>query len=224
MATFTQLQSDVTRRLRAYGNLTWTTDDIQQELNNGYTEFCRLTHIAQKQSEVTIAINTAQYAFPSPTGVSSVLRIWRAEWDERVLTPTSTRKMDRYYGGTWRTATGSTLQYIMTDSEDRTKIRIYPIIDDSDNIGSLTLKVDYSYIPSDMSATTDTPAIPAIYHNALVDYAVSQLQEMPVQSKQNPFMGDRAIMSFWRHVGSAKGDVTVGLVHDYDSHLYPEIV
>ncbi len=222
MSTFTQLQASVTRRLRAQGNLTWTPDDIQVEINNGYREFCRLTHIAQDQSEVTIAINTAAYAFPSPTGVSSVLRIWRAEWDERLLIPVSTRKMDRAYGGQWRTNTGSTLEYIMTDSEDRTKFRIYPIIDDSDNIGSLKLKVDYSYVPSDLSATTDVPAIPTIYHNALVDYAVSQLQELPVQSKQNPFMGDRAMMSFWRYVGSAKGDVTVGLINDSDSHIYPD--
>jgi hypothetical protein len=222
--TFTQLQDNVTRRLRAYGNLVWTADEIKEEINNGYSEFCRLTHIAQKQTEVTVAINTSQYALPSPTGVSVVLRIWRAEWDERVLGIMSTRTMDRSLGGTWRTATGSTLEYVMTDSEDRTKIRIYPIIDDSDNIGTLKLKVDYSYIPSDLSATTDTPAIPANYHLALVDYAVAQLQELPVQSKQNPGMGDRAMMSFWRYVGSAKYDTSVGLIHDYRSQVIPQVV
>lgn len=212
--TFAQLQAKVAMKLRTYGNLTWTPTDISTAINDGYREFCKRTLIARDQLTVTIAINTALYAFPTNTAVSAIIKVWRAEWDDVRLAAKDTLWMDEFIGSAWRTNTGTSLQYILTDSEDPDKIRIYPILDSADYIGTDTLKIDVSYLPVDLSATTDTPVIPTRYHDALVDYALSWLQELPVQSKQNPAMGDRAMQRFLVYVGNAIAEVNQGLIHN----------
>jgi hypothetical protein len=222
MSTYAELIANAERRLRAYGGLTWDSTEIGAEINAGYQEFCRITHILRDTATVTVAANDALYAMPTVTGVAKILRIWRAEWDGRVLEVVKTYDMDRASGGSWRTATGSTLMYVMTDAEDPAQIRVHPMIESASYIGSLVLNIDYSYLPSAM--TSGSPAIPEQYHPALEWWAVAQLQELPVKANQRPAMGDRASMHWNRYVGSAKAEVMEGLMHNYDTHVFPPAI
>lgn len=222
MSTYAQLQANVTRRLRAGGYATWDTTEIQAEINAGYQEFCRQTCILRDTTTVTIVEDDALYAMPTVTGVSEIIKIWRAVWDDRELDVMTTVDMGRMFGGGWRDDTGTTLNYIMTDDEDPTQIRVYPMIESSDYIDTLTLSIDFSYIPTAM--TTGSPAIPARFHPALEWWAVSQLQEIPVQSKQNPGMGDRAMAHWLRYVGSARIELAEGLMHTYGTHAIPTVI
>jgi len=222
MATFAELVTSVTRKLRAHGGLTWDAQDIEAELNAGYQEFCRVTHILRDTAAIAVTANDALYALPTGSTVSEVLGVWRAEWDGVLLRPVSTRWMDRRYGGSWRTDTGESLSYYLTDAEDPVQLRVYPMISSADNIGTLTLNVDYSYIPAKMGAG-DSPLIPVKFHPALEWWAVSQLQEQPVQSKQNPLMGDRALIHWWRYIGAAKMDVANGQMQEYGAHVRPVV-
>lgn len=219
--TFSEMQTRVEDRLRAYGNLTWGDTEIKRYINDGYVEFARLTHICRKQSNVTITADTALFAFPTVTGVGSYLKVWRAEWDDKVLVVRDTSWMDAYMSSGWRDTKGTTLSYIMTDGEDRAKIRVYPMIDDSDDIGSKVLTIEYSYIPSSMSLDSDACLLPAEYSTAPVEWACSFLQEDSVQSQQNPGMGDRAEQRFFRMVRAAKRDVHDGMFFDDNEHAGP---
>lgn len=222
MSTFAELITNTTRKLRAHGGSTWDADDIGSEINAGYQEFCRVTHILRDTATVTVTANDGLYAMPTGSTISEVLRIWRAEWDEVLLRPVNTRWMDRMYGGSWRTNTGTTLSYYLTDADDQAQIRVYPMISSADYIGTLTLNVDYSYVPAKMAAG-GSPLLPVKFHPALEWWAVSQLQEQSVQSKQNPLMGDRALLHWWRYIGAAKMDVANGLMNEYGAHIIPTV-
>lgn len=220
--TFSEMQSRLDSRIKGHGNLTWSLTDKKRYLNDGYTEFARLTHYLRKQSTVTITADDALYAFPTVTGVASALKVFRADWDGTVLTPRSTRWMDTYIGTDWRDAEGATLSYILTDTEDVAQIRVYPMIDTAANVGSKVLTIEYSYIPSDMTSDSDTCALGETYSVAPVEYAVWMCLEDAVQSKQNPGMGDRAYMRFKSLVGSARAEVNAGLFHHHNRHITPQ--
>lgn len=222
MATFAELVTGVTRKLRAHGGLTWDDTDVEDAINAGYQEFSRVTHILRDTATITVTANDALYALPTGSNVSEVLRIWRAEWDTVLLRPTSARWLDRVCGGSWRTNTGSTLSGYLTDAEDPAQLRVYPMISSADYIGTTVLNVDYSYVPVKM-ATGGSPLIPVRFHPALEWWAISQLQEQPVQSKQNPAMGDRALVHWWRYVGAAKMEVANGLMQEYGAHIIPTV-
>jgi len=228
--TFATMQTRVQKKLRSFGDITWDATEIKQAINDGYWEFCRITHILQKRDYVTITHNTATFSLPeTPTSgtdtVSSIIKVWNASWrlvdspyTETPLTVMSTRKMDRIVGD-WRSATGENVQYVLTDAADISKITIYPMIDTAAHAAERKLYVNYSYLPVEMSATSDTPGFAEAYHMACVEYAVSTLKEDDVQSKQDPFMGDRAMIRFYRLAAAAKAQVNAGMFGDPDNSV-----
>ena len=227
MSTYAELQANVTEELRAYGNLTWGSTRIAAMINAGYQEFCRMTHILRATATVTVAADDALYAMPTVTGVSEIIQIWRAVWDDRVLPVATTQEMDRMFDGAWRDDTSTTLSYVMTDAEDPTQIRVYPMIEDSDYLvngdgDALTLSIDYSYVPSVM--TTGSPAIPVRYHPALEAYACMRLLRQPVQSKQDVPMGQVYMQDWMRYLGSAKIETMQGLFNQYGLHMVATVV
>ena len=221
--TFLQMQTRLNDRISGYGNLTFPDARKKYYLNDGYVEFARISHILWKQSTITIAVDDALYAFPTATGGASVNKIWRATWDGKVLPVKSTAWMDKYIGTGWRDTKTADIQYVLTDSEDRSQIRIYPMIDLIGDITGKTFYVEYSYLPSDMSSDSDTCALPAPYDHAPIEYAVSMCLEDAVQSKQNPMMGDRALQNFWRYVGAARTEVHLGKFGDSTAHVTPPV-
>lgn len=62
------------------------------------------------------------------------------------------------------------------DPNDDTKVRFSPIPG-----SSFTASYDYLALPTDMSADSDTPFLPARWHHILVDYALAMHFENPYQ-------------------------------------------
>lgn len=234
--TFAEIVTEVNDRLKDAGNDHWGDAEKKRYINQGYRELCRLTHILKKRDYVTITYNTATFSLPeTPTSgtdnVSSIIGLQRAVWrlvaspyTETKVNIISTKNMDRYYSPDWRNTTGTYPQYILTDAGDTAKITIYPKIDTAVNAALGLLYIDYSFIPTVMSATTDVPAFGERFHMACVYYAISQCYEGEAQSKQKPSIGDRASMKFWNLVGSARVEVNSGLINNPNIHVVPTII
>ena len=127
--------------------------------------------------------------------------------------------MDQRYGAGWRDSEASEPMFVMTDTEDRAKIRIYPRVDTVAHVGTTTLLIEYSYIPTDMDGTVTNCPLPDLYAPAAVEFAVSACLEDAVQSKQNPLLGDRAARQFERMVLAARSEVNRGLFGEPDPHV-----
>jgi hypothetical protein len=221
--TFQTMQDRLNDRIAGWGGATFPTNREKRYLNDGLTEFARMTHILQKQDTVTLTANTALFAFPIATGVASVLRVWRAAWNGKVLTPRDTRWMDTHYGTGWRDATGPDLTCILTDSEDRTKIRVYPKIDTAANLAGKSLVLEYSYLPSELAAPADECPLSEYYARAPIEYAVWSALRDAVQSKQSIGWAQEARTEFLRLAGAARAEVNRGMFHEWNAHVAPSI-
>lgn len=74
------------------------------------------------------------------------------------------------------------------------------MVDTAAMIGSIVLQIEYSYLPTEMGGAVTTCPLSDTYARAAVEWAAWQCMEDSVQSKQNPAMGDRAKVEFWRLV------------------------
>lgn len=72
----------------------------------------------------------------------------------------------------------STPLYWYFAPDSTTAVRFFPIPD-----SSYTATIDYIKVPSDMSATSDTPFFPGRWHHILVDYALSMYYESALESR-----------------------------------------
>ena len=165
MATLSVLRKNVKDITRDYGQRTWSDSLIDARINEGYSEFSRMTHVLRKTGKITIVPNIPTYSLPSDT-----LQVNRFEWNDIPIPVSSEMEMDDLFGIGWRTATGggfktvtgSSIQRIMQDNQGEGTIRIYPRIANSDNIGTLVEVVgtdgnDYFCVKNHTSATADKP-------------------------------------------------------------------
>ena len=187
--TFAASITRIRKILNSYSAVNWTDAEILEYLNDGYTDFAVRTEYFRKETDVTLTASSATQSLPT-----DAINIFRGEWDGEEVYQYTTDQMDEAYGSGWRTATannsGDDVQAIMQDMEDNGKFRIYPILG-STAIGSTKLKLTHSYLPAEITSTASSASIPAIYHEALCDYAISKCLETNVQSDQRIQLADR---------------------------------
>ena len=211
--TFLELQNSARNVLRSYGQIRFSDAELKSEINIGYKEFVRMSHILWKQATLDIVADTATYDVPSDLAF-----LYRMEWDGKKIEPITVEQMDRLHGNDWRTATSSGVQNALMDHESPGKLRVYPILSDDDYDGELS--IDYVYMPTDMTVDGDEPDFSAVYHLALVHYAVSVLQMKEVQSAQQPAISRQFhYPEFMKYVNRAKVSTVTGVIVNRDSHV-----
>lgn len=241
---------------RDYGGIQWTSTAITSYINQGYQEFVRETHCLRTNDKITITPNIDIYSLPS-----DVLQLYRIEWNKRIVKAITEWQMDRTFGAGWRVSTGTNIQYVMQDNQGEGTIRIYPRLNNSENIGTLVevvgtdgndyfchethtstdddkpitgvnyplywtatggtgagavwasgtayteyfyLYVDYAYVPTDLSADSDTPNLLSRDHHALSEYAMYMMQSQETGSGKKPITAQHHLNSFYRTLGQAK--------------------
>jgi len=108
---------------------------------------------------------SGQLELPSDFRSAISLRAEDLESDSQdivTLTKVSKREFDVVYN--WKNSSGTPTYYYI----DSSHLYIYPLPDDNWNIW-----MDYIIMPSDLSAGSDTPAMPTMYHQMLVGFAVA---------------------------------------------------
>jgi hypothetical protein len=159
--TFTQLIARVTNTIADWTNRKEGEDNIKAYINEGYAEFANLTRCLVKHGNITITADTKTYSVPS-----DCISITRFSWDGRSLPVYSTYEMDSNLGEGWKDTGGTTIMNIVQDHEGYGTIRIYPYIDDADDIGGLVLGSNsstYKCIVDHTSSSSTYPITGASY-------------------------------------------------------------
>lgn len=168
--TLAQIRERVRDNFHDYNDFVLSDSQITNRINDGYDEFCKQTRCLVKHSSVTITADTALFSVPTDN-----LSINRAEWKGREIDIVTTREMDYGYhlpytgesvAVDWRNATGTDIVAIIQDFEGFNYIRIYPQIDDADDIGGLVLGTDsntYKCISAHTASSSNKPITGASY-------------------------------------------------------------
>ena len=167
---FSEMVVRVEDVIRDFENFRYTETQIKYLINDGYEEFINKTHCLVKHSNITITEDTALYSVPSDN-----LTINRVDWKGRTIPVRTTREMDSIYpslyidtssGVKWKTITGTEVLAVIQDMEGYGQFRIYPILDDADDIGGLVIGTDasvYKCIKEHTSASANKPVTGADY-------------------------------------------------------------
>jgi len=86
----------------------------------------------------------------------------------------------------------------------------------------LELELDYVYKPTDLSVSTDSPSIPAQYHQALVHYVVSQSKTDEVQSNQSSGWASIHWNRFIQYVRRCKNEMGRGIIAGKNDRIIPQ--
>lgn len=163
-----------TRVYRTFGDesaVQVTDADIVRWVNDGQRKIC-LENEGMLQSSTTTSIvaNQQTYSLPADLLVLRSLQYKRTgDTSFYKLRYLSMQEFDEWIDG-WNGTT-----YNSNDSTVYTvyagEIILFPIPEQS---GTNNLKIYYSAQPTDVANDNDNPSLPVIYHNALVDYCLSQ--------------------------------------------------
>ena len=142
----------------------WETDHINRVINEGYINLMSHTHTME--TSTTLSLIAYQHVYELAAAAFILLRMFY-ETTDRLIMPISWAKLNNH-DPQWVDSTDSRpRQYIFIPPN---KVFLYPAVTaDSDD----AITYYYTQIPSDMTADSDTPDIPEIYHDALVEFALS---------------------------------------------------
>jgi len=215
--TMAEIITSAKRRLRGFGNITWGETELLEFANEGYQRFAIYSKCLRKSGTVAIVADTATFSLPT-----DLLELKRATWDDVALKVRTTEFMDSMVGGNWREAEGTTILCLIQDSEGQNSIRIYPILNDEDYNDNLA--VEYVYLPTAISTTSESPSIPMQYHLALIEYILYMCQDVEVQSQKNPVSSNIHYQRFMMDVRRAKSDVSAGYGARFSRQVIPPVV
>lgn len=160
----------------------WVNDGMRHIVlnNEGLLEVTALSNSVINQQDYSLPVDLVVLRAISfkPSGQDSFFKlkgISFAEFNERV---------DGWDG----TAFGTSTPSIYTQFAG--KVLLFPIPDESI---SNAIKIFYNRKPTDVVATSDTPELPVLYHQSLVDYCLKQAYEMDED---------------WEAAAQKQGDVT----------------
>lgn len=140
--------------------------DIVRYLNDAVDEACERALLIEDRSSpeaTSIALVAGQGSYPLH---ASVIKVKRVALGRRVLTETSSEKMDEECCG-WETMAGSPRHYIHTGAGDLVLVRI-PRAEDVAVDPALALTVYRKPLtPLSVGALTESPEINALYHPRL---------------------------------------------------------
>lgn len=136
-----------------------TNDEIQAWINEGYRDFCEKTGILQQRYEQGFVANQQEDVFP-PNFLSVQTMEWvDSDGEITVLTPEYMIDLDRSTDNT-----GTPENYYIRS------YNIYGLEPIPDEAG--TVRIYMSIVPTSDLGTSESPAIDARFHDALIYYAV----------------------------------------------------
>ena len=126
--------------------------------------------LRQWSSALTASATTPLTAFYAlPTDLIEIIDVFDTGGDS-ILRRVSIQDL----GTTWDTDTGTPYAYLLLGTE----LRIYPYL-----TAARTLKVHYVQGAASLSVSSDTPAIPPMFHIGLVWYALAQCYKKDVEEE-----------------------------------------
>lgn len=167
--TFSEMKTDVRRRLNEASATFWTDADIEEALNDALAEVADATEYYERQANLQMLDGRTYYDLTSllPDTFLSPRRCWNAT-TQKWLTPTDPRELDYHTFVQWELTNGEPEKYWLRGNwwlgvfprrtADTSKVRIY-----------------YTAIPPAMSASTDEPGFPREFHQAVTELALSDL-------------------------------------------------
>lgn len=163
-----------TRVYRTFGDeaqVQITDADIVRWVNDGQRKIC-LENEGMLQSQAFASSVADQQSYSLPADLLVLRSLQYQQTGDRAfykLKHMSLQDFDEFIDGWNGTIYGTATPTVYTVYASQ--ILLFPIPDDS---GSNNIKIFYSANPTDMSGDSDEPSLPLIYHNALVDYALTQ--------------------------------------------------
>jgi len=143
------------------GDGTFSDTQLLAIFNEGYTDLCRNTEMLDKQSEVTMSALDGVLTIPS-----DFLHARQTRWSYNTQLYAKSHRILDYDQRDWKNEVG-TPEYSVYFNFDQ--MRLKPI-----NSAAGTVTFRYTYIPADLTVS-DSPAIPLVYQEALVDFIVAQM-------------------------------------------------
>ena len=158
MSTAQQLIDEVKIRIDQDGDSGFFSDsDLLSILNEGYRDLCRYTEILEKDTEVTLSSLESLVSIPADFLESRQIR-----WSyNRQLYVRTEREMDWDIQG-WNAEVGRPDNAIYFNWD---VLRLSPIPSSAG-----TVRFRHSYVPSSDLGATDSPAIPNVFEECLIDY------------------------------------------------------
>lgn len=201
--SYAQMQQRVSQYLQDPTNARWDISTIGPFINDGYRDFCRNSKILKKTATLSVDStqdpNTAFYIVPSD--MLELEAVWNNKQHQEVTFVNA-------LPWNWETISGVPTRYIYGDF-GLGLIRLYPY----PTTASTTLKVYYTYMPSDLTVSGDTPVIPGIYHLALVYYAVAQCYLQDGQYR-DPTKGQQFMQLYMKELADASARAARRFNHD----------
>jgi hypothetical protein len=154
--TFAELQAAALEELGERDNIHFSVAMVKRWLNEGYRDIATKTGCIQRSSTVTITLGSKEVTIP--TDLYEVVGL-NLLGGENAAYPLS-RGYETEVGDT--STTGIPTTYSVWNG----KLIVSPVPD-----AGYTATLRYLAYPTDLSATTDVPEFPSVYHTALVLYA-----------------------------------------------------
>ena len=175
---FSQLQSEVRRRLNEPSAVFWTDADIQNALNEGLAELADRTEYYEWWANIRMQTDRSYYDLRSllPYEVLTPTRIYNAvtsAW----LRAADTRNLDGRYA-TWETVGGEPDEFFIRGAW---WLGVFP----RPSVDGTALRLYYTAQPPALVVDEDLPEdLPVEFHAALVDYALSDCYAQERETKK----------------------------------------
>ncbi len=167
--TFLQMRDEVKRRLAQTGRpVFWSDTEINDALNNGYMELSDASEWFEGHQDIDLLVDRPYYDLWSIIGADFLTPAAAFDYQtNRWLLPTSGRQFDAH-DRRWERVTGEPQRMIM---QGLRWMGYWPRIQTA--VGSI--KQYFKAIPPLLCADADEPGFPATYHNAIIDFAMTEL-------------------------------------------------
>lgn len=167
------LVSDIiTRVRRSFGDnnsVEVTDSDIIRWINDGMREITYQLELLQVKATAATVAGTSNYDLPG-----DLLKLHSIKWQGSQLQFVSLEQAEQlipYKDNTAQFPTGTPTHYWVWGQQ----LYLYPA---PSSAGSADLEAYYNRYPVEIASPTDTPELPTIYHNRIVEYCMAQAYEL----------------------------------------------
>lgn len=161
------LVSDIITRVRTTAGdkdaLQFTDQDVMRWINDAMQEVAADNQLLQKIATTATVAGTDNYAIPT-----DILKLHSVRLDGRKIRVTTLNDAEQDYGFEEPERGDPSLCYVWAGF-----IKFLPIPDRVQD-----LEVVYTRNPTDVTAVGNTPELPPMYHQRLMDYCLAQVAQM----------------------------------------------
>lgn len=167
-----EVKTRVKRQFGDEASVQITDEDITRWVNDAQRDIVmRNESVLQTSSTADSVANQQAYSFPSDLLILRSIHYKREDGDLAFykLKGMSYTEFDEYIDGWEGTAYGPSYPIVYTTYADEIHLFPIPVSSGEDN-----LKIVYSRQPVDLNSDDDDIDLPLAYHNAIVDYCLTQ--------------------------------------------------